>query len=433
MFTWQSSGSNSSYTEDDDTLAVALDDAAFMDAGQAAMLWADELWSEAETVPAANNEDFAQHDVLTAGQEVALARQLQEAFAGLQASLVQVPGYLDSLVRHVVEERWSEGDVSTGDDAQLCDRIVTLHDQWRVLMHLSERDTKVRRLADQQYLELLHALQTFPLTRDLLLEVAESAVREHAGNVRQVHPLATQLHQLYKLRNEFITRNIRLVYFIARRHLDKGMDLEDMVQEGILGLFRATLKYDADAGTRFSTYAYWWILQAIRQAIARQRSLIRFPNNVNLQVNRLHAYRQRFWFQHGRWPDQHEVQRNTGLSPAAVRDLLGLSNFCVSANSPLREDDDRNLLDDLTENESLPPPHVQYERDQRAVLIERYLSLLTPREATVLRLKYGIGHERTYTLHEIAPVIGVSGERVRQLEKIALEKIRKRVGEESCV
>lgn len=433
MFTWQSSGTTYSYTEDDDAVALSREEPAFMDAAQDATLWSDDLWSETEASPAANSEDFAQHGVLTAAQELTLARQIQEAFAALQASLVQVPGHLDSLVRHVVDERWCEGTAASAEEACLCDRIVTLHDQWRVLQHLSERDQGVRPMADRQYLELLHALQTFPLTRDLLLEVAESAVRGLAGEPTQAHPLARQLHELYRLRNEFITRNIRLVYFVARRHLDKGMDLEDMVQEGILGLFRATLKYDADAGTRFSTYAYWWILQAIRQAIARQRSLIRFPNNVNLQVNRLHAYRQRFWFQHGRWPDQQEIQRNTGLSLAAVRDLLGLSNFCVSADSPVRADDDRNLLDDLTENETLPPPDLQYERDERAILIERYLSLLSSREATVLRLKYGIGHERTYTLHEIAPVIGVSGERVRQIEKIALEKIRKRLGEESCV
>ncbi len=432
MFTWQSSPFVAPEEDESGFRGPELDLSVTV-SGDDALLWSEAFLGDADATPAANSDDFSRHDVLSAAQEVALARELQTAFAGLQAALVAMPEQVEQLIQHVVEERWSGSEKLSNSDAVRCDSIVTLHDHWRVLVHLSGRDAGMSARADAVYLELLHSLQCFPLTRDWLLALAESSLKQQTGSSRQGHPLATRLHHLYRLRDEFITRNIRLVYFIARRHLDKGMDLEDMVQEGVLGLFRATLKYDADAGTRFSTYAYWWILQAIRQAISRQRSLIRFPNNVNLQVNRLHAFRQRFWFQHGRWPDQVEIQRNTGLSAASVRDLLGLSNLCVSADSPLREDDERCLLDELTESEALPPPDVECERSERALLIERYLAVLAPREATVLRLKYGIGHDRSYTLHEIAPVIGVSGERVRQLEKIALEKIRQYAGEASCL
>lgn len=431
MFTWQTQDTPSLLIDDtEEIFTFPRQDSPFLDSTTDLIVWSDDFWNDSESPDAANHHDFADHALLSAAQEVALAQQMQAAFMALQHTLVASPAHLERLVIHVTDEHWQNDREFPADDAVRCDHIVTHHDQWQVMQYLAANDPTLQDAADRQHLTLTQALQCFPLTRDLLLSVAEASVQQDAGNAPAQYPLARQLAVLYRLRNEFISRNIRLVYFIARRHLDKGMELEDMVQEGILGLFRATLKFDANAGTRFSTYAYWWIRQAIRQAITRQRSLIRFPNNVNLQLNRVHSFRQRYLLQFGHWPNKHDIQHSTGLSASAVKDLLTLSNRCISADSPLRDETHMTLLDNLSEDDTLPPPEQQLERDDLHRRIERYLSLLPPREATVLKLKYGIGEEKAYTLHEIAPVIGVSGERVRQLEKLALSKLRQQLAEE---
>lgn len=432
MFTWHTQDTPSPLADDNEEIfTFPGQDSPFLDPSADVIVGSDESWNDGESPEAANHHDFADHALLSAAQEVALAQQMQAAFMALQHTLVTSPDHLERLIVHVTHEHWQNDREFPADDTVRCDHIVTHHDQWQVMQYLAANDPTLQDAADRQHLTLIQALQHFPLTRDLILSLAEASVQQEAGKSPAQYPLARQLTALYRLRNEFITRNIRLVYFIARRHLDKGMELDDMVQEGILGLFRATLKFDANAGTRFSTYAYWWIYQAIRQAITRQRSLIRFPNNVNLQLNRVHSFRQRYLLQFGHWPNKRDIQHNTGLSASAVKDLLMLSNRCISADSPLREDTHMTLLDVLSEDDTLPPPEQQLERDDQHRRIERYLALLPAREAMVLKLKYGIGEEKAYTLHEIAPVMGISGERVRQLEKLALIKLRQQLAEET--
>lgn len=179
-----------------------------------------------------------------------------------------------------------------------------------------------------------------------LLALADDADRdtllELAGAVGISHPQQQSVQRVLGLitrsRNQLVTSNIRLVYYAARKYLDKGMEMDDMVQEGVLGLMRAAIKFDAGVGVRFSTYAYWWIQQAIRQAIGKQRSLIRYPANVTMQVNRMYAFMQHYRLQTGQKASATLIQQNTGLPETTVSDLLQLSNLCLSANAPVHDD-----------------------------------------------------------------------------------------------
>lgn len=285
-----------------------------------------------------------------------------------------------------------------------------------------EQEQALARTLQQQFEQLAVQLAwptTQDMDRDALLEAAKAASQQKADAA-----LNATLNTIIQLRNEFVTSNIRLVYFTARRYLDRGMELDDMVQEGILGLMRAAIKFDANAGVRFSTYAYWWIQQAIRQAISKQRSLIRYPANITTQVNRLYGFMQRYRTQTGARADIATLSAQTGLPATTVEDLLRLTNLCVSANAPLHDDGDGTLQDLLTDNDTLPLPDQNAERLQLQQHIHAWLQQLDRRAQCIVRLKYGIGYRKTFSLDEIAPQMGVTRERVRQILDEALGKLR---------
>jgi len=214
------------------------------------------------------------------------------------------------------------------------------------------------------------------------------------------------------------------VYHVAKRHQERGLDFDDMVQEGILGLLRAAIKFDDSVGVRFSTYAFWWIQQAIRQALAKQRSLIRYPTHVNTQMSKLYGVTQAHQLRTGQRPSQGQLKQATGFSDKRIKDLTQLTNLCVSADAPVFDDGSRTLLDDLSGNNELDDPLEASDQLQRHQRLEWLLSRLTPREAMIVRLKFGVGQRQPYSLNEIAPQVGVSRERVRQILDEALAKLR---------
>lgn len=285
---------------------------------------------------------------------------------------------------------------------------------------LSREQEQALARALQQQFEQLAVQLAWPTTQDM----DRDALLEAASQQKADAALNATLNTIIQLRNEFVTSNIRLVYFTARRYLDRGLELDDMVQEGILGLMRAAIKFDANAGVRFSTYAYWWIQQAIRQAIGKQRSLIRYPANITTQVNRLYGFMQRYRTQTGARADIATLSAQTGLPATTVEDLLRLTNLCVSANAPLHDEGDGTLQDLLTDNDTLPLPDQNAERLQLQQHIHAWLQQLDRRAQCIVRLKYGIGYRKTFSLDEIAPQMGVTRERVRQILDEALGKLR---------
>lgn len=361
------------------------------------------------------------HALLTHEQEIAIAQSLVKGFRTLQGTLAQHTLALDAIYQQVTAEAQTHNPESF-------DPFITLYDTWLVYGELARRDQRFASEREQIWQRLLAALRTFDLNRDFTLALAEGVSQSADGKYRA--RIRRCLQQVYAIRNQFVSANIRLVYHVARRHMDRGMNLEDMVQEGILGLLRAALKFDPDVGVRFSTYSFWWIKQAIRQAIGKQRSLIRYPTHVTDQVNRVYGVIQDYLRQHGRKPGITIIQQQTGYSTAKVKDLLALTNFCVSANACLFDDGEKTLQDELIYDASDWQPAneaaLQLQQDQ----LKHMLAWLSPREAQVLKMKFGIGQRRAYSLNEIAPQIGVSRERVRQISEEALAKLKAR-GRES--
>lgn len=363
------------------------------------------------------------HELLDREQEQQIAADLDQAFAELQSQLVLNRRLLDDVYEHICHEAYDSNPADF-------DKIITLYDTLQVYEQLTRQDPRFEKEYFQVWQRLREQLAATALNRDFVLSLTDNGLQETNGTPRDWLAETERCKaQVFAVRNRFVSANIRLVYHVARRHLDKGMGLEDMVQEGVLGLMRAALKFDAGVGVRFSTYSFWWIKQAIRQAIARQRSLIRYPTHVNDQVNRIYGFVQDEMRRTGKKPSLSQIQKATGFSRAKVKDMLALTNFCVSASATLYDDGEKTLMDELSYDDTNWTPEEEVAASQDNDRLATMLSVLNRREAMILAMKFGIGHRRPYSLNEIAPQIGVSRERVRQIIDEAMTKIRNRFPE----
>jgi RNA polymerase primary sigma factor len=279
-------------------------------------------------------------------------------------------------------------------------------------------------LSDMSQAGLLTVDEELALARQIAMgRRAQQAIQDNDYTEGAFHSLQAQIALGQAARERLSQCNTRLVVSIAKQYRGYGVSFIDLIQDGNEGLMRAVDRFDARRGHRFSTYATWWIRQSVTRALSNQRRTIRIPVHMGERLRQMHHVVQRLELECGRTPTAEEIADAMGSTPEMIVQMLGWETEPLSLEQPAGEEG-RAELGDVIEDRSLLPPE---ELVDNALLEERLRSLferLTPREERLLRLRYGFDDGQSHTLQEVADRFGLSRERIRQLERDALAKLR---------
>lgn len=269
--------------------------------------------------------------------------------------------------------------------------------------------------ADEE-IELAKRIELGNSARDLLENAEDLSISERAE-------LILQIEQAQEAREHLGRANTRLVVSIAKRYMGQGLPFPDLIQEGNVGLMRAVDKYDYSRGNRFSTYATWWIRQAITRALAQKTRTIRIPLHMTERIRQMYRTAQVLEQELGRRPTPEEIAEEMNLPADSVRGMMDASQHAIALERPVGDDGDSEF-GDFIEDQETPEPAEAAAHHLLQETIEEVLAELTPRQAHILRLRFGLGGGEQHTLEEIANKFGLSRERIRQLEKEALRRLR---------
>jgi len=352
-----------------------------------------EKYEKAEDLVQAYFQSLGDIPVLSKDEEKALARTIEEA---------------NNIIKRVVTV------------LPLYKRLVTELDH-----KLQKRDlTDSEENTDEALMKSLRILDN--LMRDVKTLKVNARVKSEVGI--SIDELITKHEMLVKAKklvseatNELITHNLRLVVNIAKHYVGRGLPLPDLIQEGNIGMMKAIEKFDYKRGFKFSTYATWWIRQAITRALIDQTKTIRLPVHIVELYNKVSTASRELTRQLGREPSIAEIAQEVKVSEKKVDDVLNAIQDPINLQTPVG-DEDTTLEDFIGDNRA--SPYVDAERNKITEQMMKILQTLAPKEAEVIRMRFGIGVERDHTLEEVGQYLSITRERVRQIEAKAMRKLQ---------
>jgi RNA polymerase primary sigma factor len=316
-----------------------------------------------------------------------------------------------------IDESWTQQDDEDVDD------LDDLSEGGYEALDMSSSDTVGLYLREMARVPLLSTEEEISLATRL--EAGKDAARKLRSHPEHSRTLEWQLlvQEGITAREHLIKANTRLVVSIAKKYMSRGVPFLDLIQEGNLGLMKAVEKFDYRRGFRFSTYATWWIRQTITRAIADQGRTIRVPVHMSDRIRRLYKVARELEQENGRKPSPEEIASVMKIEPRKVRWMLRVSWQPLSLESPVGEDDDSEF-GQFIENDAVPSPAQMTFDKLLHEKIDALLNTLSPREARILRLRFGLLNGRSHTLEEVGEKFGLTRERIRQIEGRALRRLR---------
>jgi RNA polymerase primary sigma factor len=350
-----------------------------------------------------------------AEQEV---EQLEEAFAALMSAgipYVEDETPLDGPAEDDLELDLDDKELDEEEAAKLVfDDLENIDTDDTIGLYLKEV-SRVPLLTAEEEVELAQRIERGRIARE---ELAKGSSTDHRR-----FELRKLIEDGWDGREHLITANSRLVISVAKKYMGRGVPFLDLIQEGNIGLIRATKKFDYRRGHKFSTYATWWIRQAVTRAIADQGRTIRVPVHMGDQINKLLRVQHQLTQRLGREPSVEELAEALDVPPKKVENMIQVARRPLSLETPTDDEED-SVLGDFIEDDEAPPPDDTATYNLLRQHLEEVLNGLPPREVRILQLRYGLLDGQAYTLEEVGRKMGVTRERVRQIEAQALSRLR---------
>lgn len=339
--------------------------------------------------------------------------QLEEAFAALMSA--GIPYVEDEpTLEEPSEDELAGGEGEETERQIQIDDLENIDTDDTIGLYLKEV-SRVPLLTAEEEVELAQRIERGRMARE---ELARANV-----SLRRRSELRHLIEDGWNAREHLITANSRLVISVAKKYMGRGVPFLDLIQEGNIGLIRATKKFDYRRGHKFSTYATWWIRQAVTRAIADQGRTIRVPVHMGDQINKLLRVQHQLTQRLGREPSVDELAVALEVPPKKVENMIQVARRPLSLETPTDDEED-SVLGDFIEDEESAPPDESATYNLLREHLEEVLNSLPPREVRILQLRYGLLDGQAYTLEEVGRKMGVTRERVRQIEAQALSRLR---------